>query len=73
MKTNNGEWSDGVLTSNRLNITSDSLISADVGNGVGDLKVYYNTKDDDDVNVPAMASVVVGQTTWTNRVIGKWK
>ena len=72
-KSGNGEWKDGALNTLRLAVTPDSLISANVEDDVGDLKVFYNSKDDDDVTVPTVAWVTKGQTAWSSRIIGKWK
>ncbi|KAL9607577.1 MAG: hypothetical protein Q9167_007521 [Letrouitia subvulpina] len=72
-KTGDGEWKEGALNKLRLAITPDSLISANVEDDVGDLKVFYNSKDDDDVTVPTVAWVTKGQTAWSSRIIGKWR
>lgn len=72
-KSGDGDWAKGSLTDNRIRITGDSLIFANVEDGSGDLKVFFNTKDDDGVAVPAVAWVVLGQETWSSRVIGQWK
>ena len=73
VKSNNGEWQDGALNKARIVVTEDTLISANVEIGGGDLKVFFNTKDDDDNTAPAVAWVVLGQTAWASRIIGKWK
>ena len=73
VKSNGGDWSDGALNSNTFRITKDSLLSANVENGSGNLKVFFNGTDDDGNTVPYVAWVVIGQTTWSQRPIGKWK
>ncbi|KAG8531213.1 uncharacterized protein KY384_004571 [Bacidia gigantensis] len=73
VRSNGGEWKDGALNKLRLPITPNSLISANVEDDVGDLKVFYNSTDDDDNTVPTVAWVTKGQTAWSSRIIGKWK
>lgn len=72
-KTGDGNWREGALTKNRITITADSLISANDEDGTGDVKVFYNTKNDSDVTVPAVAWVQLGAETWSSRIIGEWK
>ncbi|MCJ1262787.1 hypothetical protein MMC22_002657 [Lobaria immixta] len=71
--TGDGNWREGALTKNRIIITADSLISANDEDGTGDVKVFYNTKNDSDVTVPAVAWVQLGAETWSSRIIGEWK
>lgn len=53
-KIDNGDWYDGKLASNRIYITEDTFISANVEEDAGNVKVFYNTKDDDDITVPTV-------------------
>ncbi|MCJ1278217.1 hypothetical protein MMC21_006032 [Puttea exsequens] len=72
-QTNGGEWRDGALNENLINITKDSLISANVEDGVSDVKVFYNRKDDNGNTRPAVAWVVKGQESWSSKFIGHWQ
>lgn len=72
-KSGDGGWEDGALNQLNVPVTKDSLISANVENDVGDVKVFFNTEDDDGNTVPAVAWVVLGSDAWSTRRIGQWK
>ncbi|KAI1183399.1 hypothetical protein F5B17DRAFT_448587 [Nemania serpens] len=64
-KYTEGKWSDGALNDNNIYCKKDSIISANVEQGKGDLKVFFM----DIHGNPGIAWVVVGEEAWTSRVI----
>ncbi|KAI1085476.1 hypothetical protein F5B20DRAFT_518481 [Whalleya microplaca] len=64
-QTNGGEWKPGVLNKNNVTCSEKSLISANVENGQGDLKVFFMDPD----GQPGVAWVTLGQTTWSQHLL----
>ncbi|KAI7053951.1 hypothetical protein KC339_g18619 [Hortaea werneckii] len=64
--TDGGEWYAGSLDRNALSVAHDSLLSANVEWGQGDLKVFYQRGPS---KKPHVAWAVLGQTAWSSREI----
>ncbi|KAI7148039.1 hypothetical protein KC316_g12661 [Hortaea werneckii] len=65
-QTDGGDWYAGSLDRNALSVAHDSLLSANVEWGQGDLKVFYQRGPS---KKPHVAWAVLGQTTWSSREI----
>ncbi|KXJ87934.1 hypothetical protein Micbo1qcDRAFT_207695 [Microdochium bolleyi] len=62
VQTNGGEFTQGELDNNSLACGENSLLSANVEFGKGDLKIFYQ----DTRGNPWVAWVVLGQTAWAS-------
>ncbi|OTB07111.1 hypothetical protein M426DRAFT_257507 [Hypoxylon sp. CI-4A] len=62
-KTGKGDWYDGELNSNPVYCSERCSITANVGEGQHNLKVFFKNEQ----NVPSIAWVGLGETQWTNR------
>ncbi|RYO75798.1 hypothetical protein DL766_000191 [Monosporascus sp. MC13-8B] len=67
-KTNDGDWYDGTLNDNGVTATKDSLLAANVEDGQGDLKVFFQRQKGGNKDT-WVAWVVLGQTTWSQRKV----
>lgn len=65
-QTDGGDWKPGSLDDNALSVAHDSLLSANVEWGQGDVKVFYQRGPS---KKPYVAWAVLGQTTWSPRVM----
>jgi hypothetical protein len=68
-RTDGGDWYPGALDKNNITCSESSLISANVENGQGDLKIFFMDPD----GLPGVAWVVLGQTSWAQHLLdNKW-
>jgi hypothetical protein len=64
-RTNDGPWIPGALNQNNIACSENTLISANVESGQGDLKIFFM----DPNGSPAIAWVVLGQTSWAQHLL----
>ena len=64
-RTDGGDWYQGALSKNNVACSENSLISANVENTQGDLKVFFVDPD----GMPGVAWVVVGQSSWAQHLL----
>jgi hypothetical protein len=65
-QTNGGEWYPGSLDSAEYTCAKDSLLTANIEHGSGQLKIFFQQGKNKDAWV---AWVVKGQTAWSKRKI----